>query len=60
MLARKSVSACLEASESLGWKSPNTSSCVSSVCRTLRFHSYSQAQKNVLPPGTCSTSSVST
>ena len=60
MLARNSRSALFEASDSLGWKSPNTLSWVSSVRRTFRFHSYSAAQKNVRPPGTCSMSEVST
>ena len=60
MLARNSTSASREASESLGSNSPKTLSWVSSVWRTLRFHSYSPAQKNVLPPGTCSMSSVFT
>ena len=60
MLARKRTSACRAASESLGWNSPNTLSWVSSVWRTFRFHSYSPSQKKVLPPSTCSMSSVFT
>src|SRR5829696_2284089 len=60
MLARNRISACLVASDSLGSNSPNTFSWVSSVCRMFTFHSYSPAQKNVLPPSTCSMSSVFT
>ncbi len=49
-----------EPSESFGWKSPNTLSWVSSVFAVLRSYSYSPAQKKVLPPSTCSMSSVLT
>src|SRR3954447_23819653 len=60
MLARKSVSAAREASESLGWKCSKTLRSVCRVWRRLTSRSYRPAQKNVLPPGTCSMSSVIT
>src|SRR2546421_7286346 len=60
MLARNTTSAPREASDSLGSNSPNTPSCVSSVSRSFRSQPYSPAQKKVLPPGTCSMSSVLT
>ena len=60
MFARKSRSQSRDASDSFGAKSPNTFSWVSSVCAVLRSHSYSPRQKKVLPPSTCSMSSVTT
>src|SRR5947209_514819 len=60
MLPRNTTSALREASESLGSKSANTPSCVSSVVRSLTSQPYSPAQKNVCPPGTRSMSPVST
>ena len=60
MLPRNRTSALRETSESLGWNSANTFSWVSSVSRVFRSQPYSPRQKNVLPPGTCSMSPVST
>ncbi len=59
MFARNSTSQSREARDSLGWKSSNTFSCVSSVSREFRSQPYSPAQKNVLPSGTRSTSPMS-
>ncbi len=42
----------------MGWKVSKTPSWVSSVSRVLRSQPYSPAQKKLLPPATCSTSSV--
>ena len=39
MLARNSVSACFDSSDSLGWKSPKTFSWVSSVWAWFRSYS---------------------
>ncbi len=58
MLARKRISLSFEACESFGSKCSKTLSCVSSVSRELRSQPYSPFQKKVLPPATCSTSSV--
>ena len=58
MFARNSTSASREAAPSFGWKASKTPSCVSSVSRELRSQPYSPAQKKLLPPATCSTSSV--
>ena len=60
MFARNSRSDARAASESFGWKSPNTFSWVSSVLAVLRSHSYSPLQKKVRPPSTWSMSSVIT
>ena len=60
MLARNTVSAAREASESLGWKSANTLRSVRNVWRMFGSRSYRPAQKNVLPPATRSMSSVIT
>ena len=49
MFARNSRSESREASESFGWKSPNTFSCVSSVCAVLRSHSYFAPPEEGLP-----------
>ena len=60
MFARNSSSESRDASESFGSKSPNTLSWVSSVWAVFRSHSYFPLQKKVLPPSTCSMSSVTT
>ena len=60
MFARNSRSDSRAASESFGWKSPNTFSWVSSVWAVFRSQSYSPRQKNVRPPSTRSMSSVIT
>jgi hypothetical protein len=58
MLARKRTSHARAASESFGSKPSKTLRSVSIVSRELRLSRYSPFQKKVLPPGTCSTSSV--
>src|SRR5436305_1744739 len=58
MLATNSTSALREAADSLGSKSANTPSWVSSVVRWFRSQPYSPCQKKVWPSGMRSTSSV--
>ncbi len=58
MLARNRTSQSRAACDSFGLKSSNTLRSVTWVSREFRLSWYSPFQKNVLPPATCSTSSV--
>ena len=58
MFARNTTSAAAASSDNFGANCSNTFRSVTSVSREFRLSRYSPFQKNVLPPRTCSTSSV--